>query len=311
MGLYRGVIEAIIREKSRKPFPDKAYTFGRQTVDATPEQVIAMFSALGVPSAVDDPSELDIDRTTLAVLQHPTARNVRDVDFFRTLGTTVYAIDVSDHEGAEIISDLNRPIPSPLEASCGLLVDGSTLDNIFDPSTGLKNAARLLQPGGRCFLVNMGNTRTDYGGIPYTMFNPFWFFDYFVWNDFDYCQVYLLIFDGMGPLPAVYAISYEHAAQHWGDGIIKPIVSEHIIALMVFAEKGTDSTWDKTPTQHAYRTKADWTRYNAIVEGYLAQKRPYLICGAVGAIPKGMPDGYMRVWPDGRHTYTGLPDRAD
>jgi hypothetical protein len=310
MGLFRIVIEAIIREKSRKPFADRAYTFGRQTVDATPEEVMAMFSALGVPSALDDPSELNIDRTTLLALQNPTMRSVRDVDFFRMLGNTVYAIDVSDHEGAEIILDLNRPVPSSLEASCGLLVDGSTLDNIFDPTTGLKNAARLLRAGGRCFLVNMGNTRADYSGIPYTMFNPFWFFDYFVWNDFDYCQVYILIFESGDPLPAVYAISYEHAARHWGGGFTKPLVSEHIITIMVYAEKGVHSTWDKIPTQHAYRTNTDWSRYDAIVERYLAQQRPYLVSGKAGLIPKGMPDGYMRVWPDGSHSYTGLPDQG-
>ncbi len=44
----------------------------------------------------------------------------------------VKAVDVSDFEGAEVIINLNKPLPNHLESTCDLLVDGSTLDNIFD-----------------------------------------------------------------------------------------------------------------------------------------------------------------------------------
>ena len=70
----------------------------------------------------------------------------------------LHAVDISDFEGAGIIVDLNEPLPPHLEATCDLLVDGSTLDNIFNPTQGLRNLARMLKPGGRLFLSNMANS---------------------------------------------------------------------------------------------------------------------------------------------------------
>jgi hypothetical protein len=143
----------------------------------------------------------------------------------------------------------------------------------------------------------MGGTAAEFGGIPYTMFNPLWFFDYFVWNEFDYCQVY--VYTSHGQEFDIYAISYEHAARRVGNGLIKPIVSDREIYMTVYAEKALRSTWDKMPTQHAYRNEKDWARYSAIVEGYLNQKRPYIEVGRPGPIRKGVPDGYVRILPDG------------
>jgi hypothetical protein len=310
MGLLLPVIEALIREKARKPYTGKAYTLGQQSVITTPKQTLALFAKLDVTPEISDIRELRIDTATTAARHDPDWQGkIKDIDLFRMLGLNeTQAIDISDFEGAKIVHDLNYPIPSELENSCGLLIDGSLLDNVFDTTTALKNVARLLQPGGRCILENLGNTRDGYGGIPYTMFNPFWFFDYFVWNDFDYCQVYVAIDADRNPTPPVYAISLEHAARHWGGGFTKPITSEHTILVTVYAEKGSVSTWDKMPTQHVYRNEADWARYCAIVERYLDQRRPYLQRGVAGEVPRSIPEGWMRVYPDGTHRYTGLPE---
>jgi hypothetical protein len=48
---------------------------------------------------------------------------------------------VSPYEGAEIIHDLNRPVPDKLKESADFIVDGSTLDNVFDPAMVLRNFA--------------------------------------------------------------------------------------------------------------------------------------------------------------------------
>ena len=307
MGFHPNLLRAFLREAIRKPFTGRAVTFGRQTVGSTVAETFALFAELGLAPAVIDRSKIGVDRTTTSARRDPDLESIRDIDFFCMLGLSeVHAIDVNDFEGADIILDLNSPIPEALEASFDLLVDGSTLDNIFDTAAGLRNAARLLAPGGRCFLHNLGNTRDAYSGIPYTMFNPFWFFDYFVCNDFDYCQVYLTVDEDQYPEPPVYAISLEHAARRWGGGFTKPIVSEGLLVVSVYAEKGARSSWQKTPTQHAYRNDEEWGRYVATVEGYLAQARPYLQFGNAEPMPRGLPEGYMRIWPDGSATYTGL-----
>ena len=308
MGIDAGTMQSIIREHARKPFSGKVYTLGRQKMPVSPEGALTMFASLGVVPAITQTSELHIDTATIEA--ETWGATIRDVDFFRMLGLDeVYAIDITNREGAEIVLDLNYPVPSSLANSCELLVDGSLLDNIFDPTSGLKNIAKLLMPGGRCFVHNMANTRIDFSGIPYTMFNPLWFFDYFVWNEFYYCQVYVNVYSKDNADPEVYAISLEHAVRHWDGGIIRPIVSEDLIALNVYAEKGPYSTWDKMPTQHVYRSAADWDRYIGIVEGYRAQQRAHVQFGPAGPIPTNIPAGYLRIWPDGTASYTGLENQ--
>lgn len=305
MGISVNVMEAIIRDRAHAPFRGKAYTLGRQTMATTPRETFSLFNRLGVESALGV-EDLGVDKTTHFAINYARKETIRDVDFFRMLGLEeIYALDISDFEGAEIIVDLNEPIRPALENSCGLLVDGSTLDNIFDPCTGLKNIARMMAPGGRCFLVNMGNASDEFTGVPYTMFNPLWFFDYFAWNNFAYCQVYISIYppDMTGP-PMVYALSFEHAMRMFDGGIIRPILSKHTIALTVYAEKGEDSTWDQKPIQHAYRTEDQWARYSEIVAGYHAQQRPHLQHSARDKDPHPIPSGWLRIRPDGSQAYT-------
>src|SRR5262245_60177247 len=58
-----------------------------------------------------------------------------DVDFFNSFcSANVKAIDVSDYEGAEITHDLCMPLPPHLVGIADFIVDGSCLDNIWDPA---------------------------------------------------------------------------------------------------------------------------------------------------------------------------------
>jgi hypothetical protein len=250
-------------------------------------------------------ADIGVDDTTHFAINYGEKPTVRDIDFFRMVGVDeVYAVDISDFEGAEILLDLNRPLAPELEGTCGLLVDGSTLDNIFDPCTGLKNIARMLAPGGRCFLVNMGNASNDFTGIPYTMFNPLWFYDYFTTNNFEYCQVYATIYTADFKPHMTYALSHEHLARIYDPGMVRPIITPATMVLTVYAEKGADSTWDRLPTQHAYRPEEEWARFCEITKGYHDQQRPYLEWGLGTEDPHKITPGWVRVMPDGSWTYT-------
>ncbi len=265
----------------------------------TPEATLRMFKQLKIEPAVADLTTIGIDDTTLAAKSDPSSRTIRDIDFFRMLGIDeTMAIDVSDFEGAEIILDLNQPIAPEFDQTCDLLVDGSLLDNIFDPVTGLKNIARLLRDGGRCLLLNAGNIHTR--GLPYTLLSPFWFFDYFAWNNFDYCQVYVTLYDATSGASEVYAISYEHVARHVGPGYIKWIPVPQRMSVAVYAEKGPNSTWDQIPTQSPYRNEADWKKFSEIVDRYRAQNRAYLARSSSSFKNPNIPQGYIRIMPNGQ-----------
>jgi SAM-dependent methyltransferase len=188
-------------------------------------------------------------------------------------------IDVSDYEGADIICDLSDPIPQELNSRFDFIYDGSCLDNIFNPAMALTNISRLLRPGGRVILVNHA---TSFNG-PYTVFSPGWFFDYFVANKYEDCQVFLGIFSNIDELmygPMQVYFSNWFLNQH---GILPEITYDvgnvrsaaHIL-LFVVAEKGEDSTSDVRPIQKQYRDTAyDETTFKANALHVMNSKRRY------------------------------------
>lgn len=69
--------------------------------------------------------------------------------FFNALGFgMVSSMDLSDYEGAEILHDLNDPVPPELRGRFGLIFDGGTTEHVFDVATCMNNLNELLQPGG-------------------------------------------------------------------------------------------------------------------------------------------------------------------
>jgi hypothetical protein len=66
----------------------------------------------------------------------------------------VLALDHSNYEGAEIIHNLTTPVPPELRKRADFILDGSPLDNVFDPATVITNFAEMLRPGGRLITTN-------------------------------------------------------------------------------------------------------------------------------------------------------------
>src|SRR5262245_37054452 len=139
MGIELRVAEAIVGEHAWRPIAGDVFLLGRQTMHFTPAEAMDAIAATGLPIPE---IEFRPDTHTRAA----SSGFIRDDDFFRLLGVPrVKAIDVSDYEGAEIICDLTAPIQPALEGIADFILDGSTLDNVFDPATALKNIARMLK----------------------------------------------------------------------------------------------------------------------------------------------------------------------
>jgi len=69
--------------------------------------------------------------------------------FFEALGFgTVRSMDLSDFEGADILHDLNDPVPDDLVGQFGLIYDGGTTEHVFDVRACMTNMHRMLQSGG-------------------------------------------------------------------------------------------------------------------------------------------------------------------
>jgi SAM-dependent methyltransferase len=187
MGLGGQAIDAIGREHAYRPIAGDVLFIGRQTVYFSPQDLARRLRD-HLPHV--DEAAIEVDRTTLN--RNLAGELATDRSIFRALGlpaARIKALDVSPYEGAEVIHDLNQPIPDALRASADFIVDGSTLDNVFDPAMALRNYAELLRPGGRLLAVNAWNLRDS----AYTACSPSWYLDYFAANGFADCKVYVCV----------------------------------------------------------------------------------------------------------------------
>ena len=141
MGITLQHAVMIIREAQYRPLPETVYLIGRQTVYLTADNVFQTFRRCGfLPHTV----EVRFDKQTGGAKQADQLY-ITDDTFFKMLGAkNVRYIDVSDYEGADVILNLNNPLPKQYEGVADFIFGGSVCDNIFDPAAYLSNMARLL-----------------------------------------------------------------------------------------------------------------------------------------------------------------------
>jgi SAM-dependent methyltransferase len=64
----------------------------------------------------------------------------------------VDSIDASEFEDATVVHDLNDPIPPELEERYSVVIDGGTLEHVFDFPMAIRNAMRMVRIGGHLIL---------------------------------------------------------------------------------------------------------------------------------------------------------------
>jgi hypothetical protein len=91
-------------------------------------------------------------------------------DFFRGLGAaTLDFMDASGYEGANIIHDLNQPIPDKLKGSYDCVFDGGALEHVFNFPTALKNCMEMTRVGGHLIIITTWN---NFAGHGFYQFSP-------------------------------------------------------------------------------------------------------------------------------------------
>jgi SAM-dependent methyltransferase len=131
---------------------ERVATLGRQGLHGHRPALISILREAGY----------DLPQDAITTLLSPATRYCEE--FFRLLGAQeVVAIDASDYEGAQIVHDMNRPVPENLLASFDLVLDGGTLEHVFEFPTALRNATSLVRPGGRFISITMANNFCGHG----------------------------------------------------------------------------------------------------------------------------------------------------
>ena len=98
-------------------------------------------------------------------------------EFLRYLGASeVHSFDYSSYEGATHIHDMNEPIPHDLKFRYSVVLDGGSLEHVFNFPVAIKNCMEMLQVGGHYLGVTPANNFMGHG---FYQFSPELFFSVF------------------------------------------------------------------------------------------------------------------------------------
>jgi hypothetical protein len=84
--------------------------------------------------------------------------------FFNALGgQTVESLDYSDYENADLIYDLNKPLPDSLNNRYTVVFDGGTLEHVFNFPVAIKNCMDMVRVGGHFISITPCNNQCGHG----------------------------------------------------------------------------------------------------------------------------------------------------
>ena len=260
MGMPKQVIKLLKQENSHKKFIGDALFCGRQSVLADQRIMSDIYS--DTPNLLDSILEKWRDPKNQDKSTRHGAGLIRDDVFIQTAFNLTYnCMDISDYEGANVIFDLNYPIPSEMHSKYDLVFTGGCLDNVFNPVSLLMNSTNLLKDGGRVVHYE------TFSGVmgSYLGFSPEWFYSYYAINNFSDCKVYVCHQTEAGISRFNYdtnLFSYHPSFTRNPnpDYFKSAMASAGILYVMVIAEKGENSTSNIMPSQIQYLNSntVDW-----------------------------------------------------
>lgn len=239
MGLPVQLLVKIIKEHMREPFQEPLLTFGRQDIMCSYRTMLRAFEACGFDTqAPPDFDEASLDRCA------PT-----DGAFFAHLGLAVRSLDLSDFEKADIIHDLNKPLPDELKGKFLTVIDSGTLEHVFDVRQGFRNAAELLAPGGRVIHISPANNYMNHG---FWQFSPTMLHDYYEANGFIDTLTEMIIQPRDENMPMQWGSFIYDPEEHLGINNFSS-TTETKISLFFRAKKTQFSKTGVIPVQAYYR----------------------------------------------------------
>ncbi|WP_156788591.1 class I SAM-dependent methyltransferase [Roseobacter sp. CCS2] len=105
--------------------------------------------------------------------------------FFDRIGfPPVISMDASPYEGCDIAHDLNDPLPDDLHSRFDVVIDGGTIEHIFNTPQSLDNVFHMLKDDGIFISIN---GMTGWAGHGFYQFSPELVWRY--WQDTRRCAV--------------------------------------------------------------------------------------------------------------------------
>lgn len=161
-------------------------------------------------------------------------------------------IDASAYEGADIIHDLNQPIPENLHGRFDAVIDSGSLEHIFNFPVAIANLMKLVKIGGSIFITTPANNLCGHG---FYQFSPELMFRIFTReNGFELNRI--VMFEAK--FPGIELTSNRKAYEVTDPEKVRKrvgIMSKGAVTMMVEAKKVSDAAlFANVPLQSDYVT---------------------------------------------------------
>lgn len=248
MGIGVLELQFLLHEHKHKPFTGEILSIGRQATALTEKLTARFMKEYDVKPGKNAFVEFDTSRAP-----HPDGSlMLTDKSLFSLFCDAKFlAADISDYEQPDFVFDICGKVPWKYRNRFDFVMDGGSLDNVFDTFRMMANMTQMLKPGGRMFLTPWINSHPT----AYVKLSPDWVMDYYAVNEFEDAKVY--IYEGR------IADNDRFAQAIWQyDPVTKPgaytiasITSSNIQQLYAIAVKAKKTTHNKHAIQQHYRGK--------------------------------------------------------
>lgn len=191
MGLTSSNLKFIIKKKEKYKFQGPVLTLGNQDIYATEKNIADWLEAEKIP--FKKPIKILYSTSSDVPKINKEAQNyIHAKTFLEFLGIdeeNYYDIDKFDFDKPKIIHDLQNPIDKKFHNFFNLIIDGGTLEHIFDIKSVMENIARMTNIGGYVLQIIPAQNFLNHG---FYQFSPTFFYDFYSNNGFEIIESYLI-----------------------------------------------------------------------------------------------------------------------
>jgi SAM-dependent methyltransferase len=278
MGLGQLEVEFLLNEHRYRPITGDVLAIGRQAIELTPGKTMDLLKLYGIAPLAES---FEFDK----INKHHSSTDewINDHSLFRSFSDCrLFSADLSAYEGADFVFNVCEEVPDDLVGRFDFVIDGGSLDNVFDPARMLRNMSKMLKPGGRAFTFAWSNSYAS----AYLKITPDWIMDYYAANEFADCKVYVAKHPSIQKGEKVLAIwHFDPAMKNLRDVgavralkvLARPDRPAHIedegrLQTFCIAEKSDNSTNDRVPVQWQYRLSSE--PYRTSISRFRSSPRP-------------------------------------
>lgn len=165
MGLDVNAVRFILEAKARGVSFDRVATIGRQTLFIDVDTLARTLEAYHIPVSRQQVSAMLTDSGGFceALLQFLGAKQV-------------CSIDMSPYQSATVLHDMNRPLLGALKNQFSVVIDGGSLEHVFNFPQAIANCIEMLRVGGHYLASSPSNNFMGHG---FYQFSPELFYRVF------------------------------------------------------------------------------------------------------------------------------------